>query len=412
MAVFAAVARLATIDCLMSALLTLALYLWWRFASQGKRRFLAASWAVLGLAFLAKGPVAAVLFVLVTAADAVAAGRWSKALRPASSAGLLVFAAIAIPWPIAIIAQVPGACEAWWAETVGRFIAGVDHSGSLWFPAAMTAAGAFPWYLMPLASMGRPGDWLRTWREDGRARFLAVWCIVVLVFFTACRSQLATYVLPGCAPIAVAAGGALAAAGAGRASRRGLLLTACAAGTMGAALLGYGAVRGHFAAAPAAALGTALAAATTAFLLLHARRRYRAAAAVLTATVAVSVVCMTPWVLGMVAARRSFADAARAWGPTLRDADMVLFAGEIRHSVPFYSRAVVRQVGSCEEAALALASPKRVAVLMREDVFEEAGPPLARFGREAGRHTVGRKPYLLLTNFDAEGAVAEGQTAP
>ena len=354
MPLFAGVSRLATTDCLLSAFLAWALYLWWRHATDGRRVFLWSAWAALAMAFLAKGPVAVALFVLITLTHALVTRRWSQVRSFYASPGALIFVAAALAWPIAVYCRMPNAISLWWRETGERFLVGVDHSGSLWFPAAVLAAGAFPWWLVPLGGARRLRALAEFLRTEPRAALLLSWPIVTVVFFTACRSQLATYMLPALPAIAVAAGGAVAGLRSSPVGKRALFAAAGATGVMCLALIGWAAWKGSLGYAAAGAAAAGVAATTFCFVLLYRRSGY--AAAVFLAVIAgVTVPTLTPTVLGTVAEGRSFAPAVAQWESFLSQSEAILFAGAVRHSLSFYAPVPVGEVsgarGDCRGAS-------------------------------------------------------------
>lgn len=194
--------------------------------------------ALLGLGFLAKGPVVLVLTLL----PALVAAAWGRARAPlallAPAWGWLVAAAIALPWYVAMAARTPG-LAGWWLghETWARF-ATTEHGrgGPPWYFLGVLIAGALPWTPALLLGLAH------TWRERARdeARLLLVWVLVPLAVFSASGSKLPAYLLP-CAP----AMALLAARGferGGRAVRHatGLLLLVLAAALWIAARHGMG----------------------------------------------------------------------------------------------------------------------------------------------------------------------------
>jgi len=158
--------------------------------------------ALLGLAFLVKGPVGVVLPLLVMLAGRTASGRnvWPAAgslLRAAAAWSVVV-----LPWGVAFVRRMGSAVT---AETIRhevfeRYFAGTAHVEPPWFFVAVAAVGFAPW-LAPLAI----GCW-RAWRMRrdplaGSALYAAAGLLAGFVFFSIGRSKVATYLLP-LAPLA------------------------------------------------------------------------------------------------------------------------------------------------------------------------------------------------------------------
>jgi 4-amino-4-deoxy-L-arabinose transferase-like glycosyltransferase len=136
----------------------------------------------LGLAILGKGFVP---LVLIAPALLVA---WRMRL-----AMLLTAAAVAAPWYI--LCELRNGPVFWneffWKHHVERFLhPTLDHPQPWWFYVPVLLAGLFPW--IPLAGLLlRPKNY-----QDDRVRFLVLWLLAGLVFFSAAQNKLPGYVLP------------------------------------------------------------------------------------------------------------------------------------------------------------------------------------------------------------------------
>ncbi len=158
------------------------------------------AWASLALAFLAKGPVAAVVVALLFLPEMVFSrrlGPWLRAWRR-QAPGIACFLLIVAPW------YVLGVIEdgrlfldmALFSQNTGRFFGPSDGSGPLFlFEQLPSQIGV--WTLM------LPGvAWLAwnsaRWRRDGTfdpVRFLVAGSLLVLVFLSASPAKLPKYVL-------------------------------------------------------------------------------------------------------------------------------------------------------------------------------------------------------------------------
>ncbi|HPS79313.1 MAG TPA: phospholipid carrier-dependent glycosyltransferase, partial [Thermoanaerobaculaceae bacterium] len=220
---FVVLARLNVIDMTLTFLLTATLvsvwlahrgegrsaHLWWHGA------FLAAA-----LAVLAKGLIGVVLPGLVAGAYLLATRQW-RALRAvpwATGAGL--FLVVAVPWHL--VASLRNPDFAWFYfihEHVLRFAtAEAGRSAPAWLFLAVVAAGCLPWTgLVPALGRVVPrGGWKVLTTEHPQVVFLLSWFGLTLLFFSASRSKLATYIAPALPPLAVLVGGLVARLGDGR----------------------------------------------------------------------------------------------------------------------------------------------------------------------------------------------------
>jgi 4-amino-4-deoxy-L-arabinose transferase-like glycosyltransferase len=136
----------------------------------------------LGLAVLAKGfvPLVLILPVLFVA----------RRMRVAIIAAC---AAIAAPWYVLCYWRNGSAFwnDFFWKHHVDRFLhPTLDHPQPFWFYVPVLLAGLFPW--TPLAGLLlRPKTY-----ADERVRFLLLWLLFALVFFSASQNKLPGYVLP------------------------------------------------------------------------------------------------------------------------------------------------------------------------------------------------------------------------
>jgi len=141
-------------------------------------------WAgvLLGLAVLAKGFVPLVLMAPVLLV--------ARRMRLAMIAGCVVIAA---PWYI--LCELRNGPAFWneffWKHHVDRFLhPTLDHPQPFWFYLPVLLAGLFPW--TPLAGLLlRPKTY-----NDERIRFLLLWLVFGLVFFSVAQNKLPGYALP------------------------------------------------------------------------------------------------------------------------------------------------------------------------------------------------------------------------
>jgi len=297
--------RAASTDMAISAPLALALmaaYLW----LDGRRLgWLCAAAVGLGLAVLAKGPVAGVLAALTLAGFAFSQRRWRlfpALLRPLP---LALFALTAAPWYLAAEWKNPQFFHVFfWEHNLQRFATNrFEHPQPFWFYLPVLALALAPWsgWLgLPLAAAARRlrrRGWRGFWRGGDQPLkfYLGWWVAAPVVFFSLSHSKLPGYILPA-VPAAVALIAVYAAERWEKLPRWPLALSAALAGLLPAALyaapwwLAPRALR-----PPAAALAhdpmlLLLAGGTTLLLLLLAARRRGAALLAATCALVAAVV--------------------------------------------------------------------------------------------------------------------------
>jgi 4-amino-4-deoxy-L-arabinose transferase-like glycosyltransferase len=210
--------------------------------------YLDSAWAgvFLGLAALAKGPVAVVLAGIIWLAwrlnGAVPQRGWT--LRRIGGMAAL-FAAVAGPWYIAVAVRNPTFVTIFfWQHNLERFATNrFEHPQAFWFYVPVMLLALFPWtgWLgLPLASVVRRWrrlGWRRAWDTSDipLKAFLAFWVVVPVVFFSISRSKLPGYILPA-VPGAIALIAVCASEAWDRFPRWPLAISAVLAGLIPAAL--------------------------------------------------------------------------------------------------------------------------------------------------------------------------------
>ena len=291
-----ALGKIGTIDALLSLHVGAVLALELAGTREHRSAVPAAVGAVLGLAFLAKGPVGVVVPLLVMRGGRTAVG--GEVVPPVRAwlLGAAAWCAVVLPWGLAFVRRVGIADTAGLIrrEALERYFSDDTlHGKPFWFYLAVGAVGLFPWGATLVLGVVRA---LRK-RRDPAARtaaYAAAGLVVCLAFFSIGRGKLPSYVLP-LAPLAAIViaweiGQETAAA---RGRRAGPLLAAAslaigAAALAGAALTG---VRPEFRAAIATGSAILGAGALAAIAGLARGRPREVHAAVAAAGLAFATVC-------------------------------------------------------------------------------------------------------------------------
>jgi 4-amino-4-deoxy-L-arabinose transferase-like glycosyltransferase len=151
----------------------------------------------LGLAMMSKGPVAllqtlAPIFLFALFRRAGDGGNWRRWPAPAA-VGAALFLAVALPWPLLMLAKVPGVTQIWLGEVTRADAA--DPRPDRWYASLLFARHFMPWTLWLLLGLAGVA---RSLRQEQRSRVeLAFWLFVVPVAVMACfPERKPRYILP------------------------------------------------------------------------------------------------------------------------------------------------------------------------------------------------------------------------
>jgi len=199
----------ATADALLNLCLTMSLFtLWQHLADDTDNRWrLARLYFWIGVGVLTKGPIAAVLPVLVGLSHALLHRQHRHKMLQAALfwPGWLLAAALFLPWAVALSLRDGGEFMRQFllGHNLSRYAATMEnHGGHWWYYLA-----SLPLILLPFSA------WLpavfqrfRKLHLETLTGFLAAWFLVVLVVFSASKTQLPHYLLYGCSPLLVLIG--------------------------------------------------------------------------------------------------------------------------------------------------------------------------------------------------------------
>lgn len=199
----AVIGRLAIMDALLDLAVAMTIFWWFRSLETGRGRYAVYGWIAAGGGFLAKGLVAPVVAILVIVPFYLWNRRCeaSKPLAPRGwVAGALVFLAIVLPWPLALVAhyQLFPLEKLIGEYTVGRYTGVVENqSGPFWYYLPVVILGFFPWIaFLPMAIVygvrelcGAPAG-----PQARLVRLSFAWIVMPLLFFSFARTKLPNYV--------------------------------------------------------------------------------------------------------------------------------------------------------------------------------------------------------------------------
>ena len=199
----AVIGRLAIMDALLDLAVAMTIFWWFRALETGRDRYAIFGWIAAGGGFLAKGPVAPVVALLVV----IPFYFWNRRCEPTHApslrawiVGLLCFVAIAAPWPIALVAHYHlfPLQKLIGEYTIGRYTGVVENqAGPFWYYLPVIILGFLPWIaFLPMAVVYG----VRAAREratDPVARLVRLgfcWIVMPLLFFSFARTKLPNYV--------------------------------------------------------------------------------------------------------------------------------------------------------------------------------------------------------------------------
>ena len=197
-------AHAASTDMPLAAAFTIALLAWYAWHENGQKKYLAGFYVFLGLATLAKGPVAPFLAAVIILLIAGLKRDLRLVARTLWVPGVLTFCAGTLPWYVAVQLRNPEFFRVFIVEhNLSRF--GTDryhHTQPFWYFLPVALIGLLPWTVFVLTAFGQSArQW---WREKQRPlppeqcfqRFLLIWLLLPVIFFSLSQSKLPGYILP------------------------------------------------------------------------------------------------------------------------------------------------------------------------------------------------------------------------
>jgi 4-amino-4-deoxy-L-arabinose transferase-like glycosyltransferase len=196
-------ARAASMDMPLAATFTIAILAWYAWYESGGKRCLALFYIFMGLAMLAKGPVAPFLAAVIVVIFAAAKGDYRLITRTLWIPGFVLFCSVALPWYIAVQLRNPEFFRVFILEhNLARFGKDVyHHTEPIWYYLPVALLGLVPWTVFVAAAIGESvragwkgrGEVFRS--GDSLSAFLVIWLIVPMAFFSFSASKLPGYIL-------------------------------------------------------------------------------------------------------------------------------------------------------------------------------------------------------------------------
>jgi 4-amino-4-deoxy-L-arabinose transferase-like glycosyltransferase len=201
----AIIGRLAIMDALLDLAVAMTILFWFRALETGRDRYFIGGAIAAGAGFLAKGLVAPIVSLLVI----VPFYFWNRSCEPTHApsrrawiASTLVFVAIVLPWPLALVAhdRLEPLQKLIGEYTVGRYTGVVENqSGPVWYYLPVIILGFFPWIaflaVAAVYAMRQLRDGVSQDRRIARLVRLGVaWIVMPLLFFSFAETKLPNYI--------------------------------------------------------------------------------------------------------------------------------------------------------------------------------------------------------------------------
>jgi 4-amino-4-deoxy-L-arabinose transferase-like glycosyltransferase len=201
----AIIGRLAIMDALLDLTVAMTIFWWFRGIETGRDRYFIYGWLAAGFGFLAKGLVAPVIALMVIVPFFLWNRRHEPTHPPSARAwivGLVVFCAIALPWPLAQVAHYGmfPIDHLIGMYTIGRYTGVIENqAGPWWYYLPVIVLGFFPWIAFFPMAVVYGARQLRAGAatDPSQARLLRlgfVWIVLPLVFFSLAGTKLPNYV--------------------------------------------------------------------------------------------------------------------------------------------------------------------------------------------------------------------------
>ncbi len=209
----AVVGRLAIMDALLDLAVACTIFWWFRALQTGAGAYLYAGSAAAALGFLAKGPVAPVIALIVIAVFSLWNRRTSATIMPswrAIAAACGIFALIVAPWFVALylrtgatsIGQLIG------HYTIARYTSTIENqAGPFWYYVPVLILGFFPWIAFLPAAIGFAAPQLHRGADEEPSaplmRLSVAWIVMPFLFFSFAKTKLPNYIALELPPLAL-----------------------------------------------------------------------------------------------------------------------------------------------------------------------------------------------------------------
>ena len=206
---FVSFARLTMSDMLLTLLTLLAGVFYLRSEAESRQALLLLCGAILGLGFLAKGPIAWIYFGALLAAFVLIERKLPRIFTPQGLAGTLLAVGIGLSWFLFVYLREGIEPLEWFflRENLQRFAAPTyDTAQPFWYYFLIYAVEGLPWSILALPAV------VFAFRSNSPRilRILLIWSLLMLVPLSLSRGKIDYYLLPLLPPLSIMIGAYLA----------------------------------------------------------------------------------------------------------------------------------------------------------------------------------------------------------
>ncbi|GJM06472.1 MAG: glycosyl transferase [marine bacterium B5-7] len=208
-----AMGHLVTLDMTVSVLISLSLFSFFIGFTRESRLAFYGFYLFAGLAVLTKGLIGFAFPAMIIGLWILLLNQWRVLLKMCLPTGLVLFAAIIIPWHVLVQAKHPEFFQYYvMDQQLLRYATNIaGRTQPNWFFIPVLLLGLFPWvFFLPQAIYYHlPRQW-KLVKYALPEMFLLIWAISIFAFYSFSHSKLVPYILPVIPPLAILIGHYLA----------------------------------------------------------------------------------------------------------------------------------------------------------------------------------------------------------
>lgn len=216
-------ARGASTDMQLAAPFCIGMLGWYAWYETDKKFWLFDLYFFVGVATLAKGPVAPAMAGCIIFSFAALRREWSLLRRTIWIPGVVLYFAMVLPWYIAVQHRNPDFLRIFFLEhnlerfATGRFM----HEQPFWYYIPIMLLALMPWSVIAMRALVQAIQFsIAEWRArrakhhyvghsrwgDAFPEFLVLWTLFPIIFFSLSQSKLPGYILPSIPPLTILTG--------------------------------------------------------------------------------------------------------------------------------------------------------------------------------------------------------------
>ena len=216
-------ARGASTDMQLAAPFCIGMLGWYAWYETDKKFWLFDLYFFVGVATLAKGPVAPVMAVAIIFTFAALRREWSLLRRTVWTPGVILYFAMVLPWYIAVQRRNPDFLRIFFLEhNLERFATNrYMHDHPFWYYIPIMLLALMPWSVIAMRALAEAvRQSIAEWRArltkhhyvghsrwgDAFPEFLVLWTVFPILVFSLSHSKLPGYILPSIPPLTILTG--------------------------------------------------------------------------------------------------------------------------------------------------------------------------------------------------------------